>query len=306
VQGHRTDAERGAVRPGSTRPSTGSSPEPAPYPSSARVSMSQLSHKALSRAVGPTIRPCTPPAWRPALFTAGIGIVLGFAAISTPGAAELHAQESSLQVQGRAVVEVAPDRGRIAFAVETEAETAREAGEANARVMDRVVAAVRGTQIEGIRVETSGYMLHPRYRYVGTDRRQEVAGYTARNTLQVIVDDVEAVGRLVDTALEAGANRVSQLVFEVRDPEPHRLEALRLAVEQARSEAEVMARALGMRLGEPSMVQGGAERPSPVMPYYPGLRMEMAMADQPETPVEAGMQSVSANVSITYRLHPDR
>jgi len=269
--------------------------------------MSQLSDITLTRAVGPTHRPGTPPTRRPSPFTAGLGAVLLFAMSSLPGAAELRAQESSLQVQGRALVEVAPDRGRIAFAVETEAETAREAGDSNARVMDRVVAAVRGTQIEGIRVETSGYILQPRYRYVGTDRRQEVAGYTARNTLQVIVDDVEAVGRLVDTALEAGANRVSRLVFEIRDPEPHRLEALRLAVEQARSEAEVMARALGMRLGEPSMVQGGAERPSPVMPYYPGLRMEaMAMADQPETPVEAGMQSVSANVSITYRLHPDR
>ncbi len=229
-------------------------------------------------------------------------LLLGALLAGAPAAA----QETTLQVQGEGVVEVAPDRARISFAVETEAETAREAGEANARVMDRVVTALRESGIEGIRIETSGYMLQPRYRFVGTDRRQEIAGYSARNMVQVIADEVEEVGRIVDTALDAGANRVQQLVFEVRDAEPHRLEALRLSVEQARGEAEVMARALGMRLGDPSRVQGGAQRPSPIMPGVFMRTEAMAMADQPTTPVEAGTQRITASVSITYRLHPER
>ena len=216
----------------------------------------------------------------------------------------LAAQDSTLEVRGTGEVEVSPDRARISFAVETEAETAREAGEDNARLMDEVVSALRATGIEPLRIESMGYQLQPRYRTVGDQRLREIAGYTARNTLVVIADDVDAVGRLVDTALQAGANRVAGLGFEIRDAEPHRLEALAQAVDRARSEAEVMARALGMRLGQPSSVQGGAERPSP-RPMMAMARMEMA-TDAPTTPVEAGLQTVTAQVTITYRLHPDR
>lgn len=224
-----------------------------------------------------------------------------FLAGHAPGIAS---QDSTLQAQGSGEVEVAPDRARISFAVETEATTAQEAGQENARLMDRVMAAVRQAGPSEMRVETLGYQLEPRYRFVGDERRREIAGYTARNTLQVIVDEVELVGPLVDAALGAGANRVANLAFEIRDPEPHRLEALRQAVEQARGEARTMAEALGMRLGAPSRVQGGAERPTP-RPVPLAFRMEAAAVDAPTTPVEAGLQRITASVSITYQLHPE-
>ncbi|CAN5768493.1 SIMPL domain-containing protein [soil metagenome] len=215
----------------------------------------------------------------------------------------LAAQETTLNVSGSAFVEVAPDRARIAFAVETEAEGAREAGEANARLMDQVIRALRGTGIADLRIETSGYTLSPRYAPRQGNDPQRIAGYTARNSVQVIVDDVDAVGRLVDTALEAGANRVAGMSFEVRNTEPHRQEALRLAIAAARGEASAMAEALEMRLGHPITVQGGAEFPQPRMQFRGGADMAMAMEAAP-TPVEAGLQRVSANVSIQYRLHP--
>jgi uncharacterized protein len=241
------------------------------------------------------IRPVRSPV--PLFLPLLLPLVLGGAPVPA------QAQDSVLEVQGRGEVEVSPDRARIVFAVESEAPTARDAGEANARLMDGVISSVRGLGVEGLRVETSGYTLVPRYGQ-DADRRREIVGYTARNTLQVVADDVDAVGRLVDTALDAGANRVAGLGFEVRDPEPHRREALRRAVESARSEAQAMAEALGLRLGTPTRVQGGAERPP--IPFFPQVaRMEAMAMDAPTTPVEAGIQTVSASVSITYRLHPD-
>ncbi len=220
----------------------------------------------------------------------------------SPSRAEAQ-QQSTLNVSGEGVVEVSPDRARIVFAVETEAEGARETGEANARLMDRVISALRGTGIPDLRIETSGYSLTPRYAPRRDSEPQRIAGYTARNTVQVIVDDVEAVGRLVDTALEAGANRVAGLTFEIRDPEPHRQEALRRAVAKARGEAEVMAEALGMRLGDPITVQGGAQVPMPR--GLSAMRGDVMMAmEAAPTPVEAGLQNVTANVTIQYRLYP--
>jgi len=212
-------------------------------------------------------------------------------------------QESTLNVNGVGSVDVAPDRARLVLAVETEAGTAREAGQENAARMERVMAALRGAGVPNLRIETSGYSLSPRYATQRVSEPQQIVGYTARNQIRVVVDDPEVLGGLIDRALEAGANRVASLNFEVRDPDPHRREALARAIAQARLEAEAMASALGMRLGDPISVQGGAEVPSP---RFESQRFELALAYDAgaPTPVEAGVQTIQARVSIQYRLHP--
>ncbi|HSR41957.1 MAG TPA: SIMPL domain-containing protein [Longimicrobiales bacterium] len=202
-----------------------------------------------------------------------------------------------VQVSGTAQVDVPVDRARVRFAVETEAPDARTAVERNAELMDAVLAALRGLDVEGLDLETQGFELQPQY-----DRRQgenpTIRAYRARNHVAVTVDDVEAVGRVIDAGVAAGANRIASLSFEARDTEAARLEALRRAVEEARRQAEAMAAALGLPLGPPLEVNGGARVPSPE-PYM--ARMEMAQA-APSTPVEAGDQTISASVTIKYRL----
>lgn len=214
-----------------------------------------------------------------------------------------------LVVRGRGEVEVDPDRARVSFAVETEAGSAREAAEENARSMTRVLEAVRsaGGELPGFRVGTSGYSLTPRYQTPSESRLREIAGYTARNHVVVTVDRVDEVGRLMDAALQSGANRMAGLQFTVRDPEPHREAALREAVRKARSEARIMAEALGMRLGPPIHVDGGAELPTPrPMAELVLARAAFADAPPPPTPVEAGTQTVTAQVTIRFRLEPPR
>ena len=60
-----------------------------------------------------------------------------------------------------------------------------------------------------------------------------IDGYTATNVVQVETDDLEGVGRLIDVAIEAGANRVQQLSFGLKDDQPVRAEALREATVRA-------------------------------------------------------------------------
>jgi uncharacterized protein YggE len=212
-----------------------------------------------------------------------------------------------LVLTGTAEVEAEPTRARIVFAVETEGRTARAAGEANADLMTAVSAAIRsaaGTS-PGFRLETSGYSLTPQYGPYREGRNAEIIGYIARNTIRVRLDVVDQSGTLIDAALGAGANRVAGLGFEVRDPEPYRHEAVRLAIARARSEAEVMAAALGMRLGPPLEVQGGADFFPPPQPYMArGDMMMMEAAAAAPTPVESGMQTVTARVTIRFRLDP--
>lgn len=207
-----------------------------------------------------------------------------------------------LEVSGTGRVRVAPDRTRITFAVETEDSTASGASVENARRMGRVHEALQELDAPDLTLETFGYDLQPRYGRPepGQGGSRRIEGYRATNLVRVTVDEVEGVGRILDAAIAAGANRTTGLAFEATDTEEARREALRLAVDDARSKAEAIAGALGVELGPPLEVTGGADSPPPPRPF----RVEAMAQATPETPVEAGEQTLSASVTIRYRLAP--
>jgi uncharacterized protein YggE len=238
----------------------------------------------------------------PALL-AGL-MAAGYAAGTPPAQAQMPAQEAAdpvpfVQVNGSATVEVSPDRARVRFAVETEGASARDASTRNAERMDAVITAVRGTRLPGLEVETSGYDLQPQYGRQDRQGAPMITGYRATNHVLVTVDDVSAAGRLIDVAIEAGANRVASLTFEARNTDAARREAITLAVREARLQAEAMASALGVSLGAALEVHGGAQMPGPRPPQY--MRMEAAAMDV-STPIEPGQQSVTASVTVKFRL----
>lgn len=238
-----------------------------------------------------------------ALWVAAVGSLAGCA----PAAAQAQdADPAFLQVSGTAEVGVPSDRAHISFAVVTEAETAEAAARENADRMDAVIAALRATGAAGLRIETWGYDLQPRYsrQTRADDPAPRIVGYRASNNVRATVDDVDAVGGLIDAGVSAGANRVTSLQFEARDTEAARQEALRQAVAKARQEAETMADALGVPLGPPMEVQGGAQPPPPRPVPFMEARMAMDQAQAP-TPIEAAEQVVRAQVTIKYRLLVD-
>jgi uncharacterized protein YggE len=233
-------------------------------------------------------------------------LLAGALSALVPAAASLDAQTTEtppfIQVSGSAQVFVPSDRARLNFAVVTEAPTAAEAATRNSEQMEATMRALRATGAAGLRIESWGYDLQPRYaRQTTPDQPPRIVGYQAINNVRVTVDDVSAVGALIDAGVSAGANRVTSLSFEARNTDAARAEALRQAVQNARSQAEAMAAALGVPLGPALEVQGGAQAPvPPPMPYMRDMAMEVqAMAP---TPIEATEQGVSAHVTIKFRL----
>jgi len=207
----------------------------------------------------------------------------------------------TIQVSGQAQIQVPADRVRISLSVETEAASAREASQLNAARMEAVMEALRRTGVRGLEIETFGYSLSPEYRYPNREdpSRQTISGYRALNNIRVTAGDVDAAGAILDAGIGAGANRVVDLRFEATDTREARLQALREAVQTAREEARTLAEAMGVSLGPPLEVQGGA---SPGEPRVLARAAMFAEAAAAPTPIEAGAQTVSANVTILYRI----
>ena len=248
----------------------------------------------------------------PALLLACGGASAGAQSVGSPGgglpgngpgpaapAREAPADTGVVRVSGSAEVTVAPDRARVTFAVEG----AAEASEGNAGTMQAVLQAIREADVPGLELETFGYSLQPVYSSRTEDGRrvQRIEGYRARNNVVATISDTEGVGGVIDAAVRAGANRIAGIDFYASDTDAAREEALRRAVERATSQARTMAEALGRTLGAPVDVQGSADVPT----YRPrAMGMEMVQAARADTPIEAGDQTVSARVTVTFALGP--
>jgi uncharacterized protein YggE len=203
-----------------------------------------------------------------------------------------------VEVSGSASVSVPTDQAQVSFAMETRGQSAAAAASANADAMDRVLNALRRAGLPGLDLETFGYSLQPEY---STDQQRvrSIVGYVSNNNVRATIDDVDQVGRVIDVAIGAGANRVANIAFSATDTEDARAEAMAQAVRNARAQAEVMAEALGYRLGAPLEVHGGVNQPMPRPMTYD---IQLSAARAAPTPIEAGDQTVDANVTIRFAL----
>jgi uncharacterized protein len=204
----------------------------------------------------------------------------------------------SIRTAGEAVVSVKPDRVIIDIGVVTQASTAQAAAAQNAAGLDAAMRALKNAAGPGAQIKTVAYSLDPNYRYP-RQGQAEIAGYTARNVVQVTTDDLSAAGKIIDAATESGANTVQRLQFTLKDDQAAQAQALREAASRARAAAEVLASALGVKIVRLlSAEQGGVSRPQPLM----GVAQLMSSPAAPPTPVAPGTIEIRAAVTLTFEI----
>lgn len=201
----------------------------------------------------------------------------------------------NIVVAARGEATVTPDRATLHIAVETRSSNAAAAASQNAQIQQRVIAAVRALGIANEQISTTSYNISPEYRY-DPNRAPQLIGYRASNTVVVDVRRIDQVGPVIDAAVGAGANVVSSLQFYSSQAESARRDALARAMEIARRDAEVMARAAGGGLGTLLEASVGAY----MRPPQPPIPMMAAARDMAETSISPGEQTLVVDVMTRW------
>jgi uncharacterized protein YggE len=118
--------------------------------------------------------------------------------------------------------------------------------------------------------------------------------------VQVELRDLEQLGALLERAVDAGVNQVNDPVLDSSKRKALEREAMARAVEDARLNAETLARAAGVKLGAVRSLNGSAS--APPMPMY---RQQAVMADAamaPEASYQPGEMKFTATVNVEYDL----
>jgi uncharacterized protein len=227
-----------------------------------------------------------------------------FALLAALAAVPAEAQDAPgpprIVVTGEGEAALKPDLAVLSLGTLSEAATAAEALDANARTMAAVVAAVKAAGVADRDVQTAGIQISPRYEYAersdGTQEGRLVA-YQVTNTVAVRVRAIERTGEIIDKAVAEGANNGGGISFSNDDPKPALAEARRRAVADAVEKARTLAEAAGVGLGRVTEISDTVSASPPVP-----MMLKAAGAARDATPVEAGENSYSVQVNMTFEL----
>jgi uncharacterized protein len=207
-----------------------------------------------------------------------------------------------IAVTGRGEVKVSPDRATIQVSVQTRAATAAAAAAENATKQQSVLTALRALGLGSDQLSTINYNVYPEQRYE-QGKEPVIVAYNVTNTILVDVRKLSQVGPVIDAALSHGANMITSLQFYASNTEVARRGAIATAIEKARADAEAAAQAAHGSLGTLLEINIGAYSPPPPRPMMMS-RIAGAVAQMDATPINAGEETLSVEVSTRWRFIP--
>jgi len=212
-----------------------------------------------------------------------------------PPASLTNSAAKTIQVTGTGTVSASPDQAILYLAVQTQAATATQATSDNAVAMANVIAALTRAGIDNNSIQTVSYTLTPTYsNSVNQSVPPTIIGYIAENSIQVTVNDLGSIGKILDQVISAGANEVQGVSFTLSSSTLAKIQtqALQLALTDADGQAKALATTLGVTIVGPISVTPGYE-------FQPTNYNRFAAASA-LTPIQSGTLQVTATAQVTY------
>lgn len=232
-----------------------------------------------------------------------IGVVL--LAASMMRAAPASAQQPSapsfpparIIVTGSGSVTVPPDYAEIASGVTTQAKTAKEASDANAKAMAALNAALKADGIAADDIQTLRFAVSPVYGPPQQNAPPKLVGFSVSNELGIKVRQIAKVGEILDSLIQAGATDSGSVQF-LHSNMSHALDRARqAALADAQRKAALYAQSAGLKLGGVAWI---TEVPAyaPPSPMMAGR----AYAAAAPVPITAGTDTLSVQITAGFEV----
>lgn len=246
----------------------------------------------------------------------GVVLILALAVNLSPIVNQATAQETTpfpsrekvISVTGIATTSVDPDRLVVQFGVETQEKTAKASLDSNSQSMSNVVNAIMGVGITEDELSTTRINISPIYDYYNEPqgkRTQELVGYRVSNILMVKTKSLDKAADIIDSAVEAGANRIDSVYFSLSPQKQTQFKDLLLeeAIKNAKSKAEKALAPLNHKIIGVKAVSLSEFGMPPPMPYLRSFDLAFAESSmKAATPVFTSDQDITTTVSVIFLI----
>jgi hypothetical protein len=207
----------------------------------------------------------------------------------------------TLSVNGTGIVKVAPDIAVMYLSVVTQDPNVSKAWDDNNAKAAAVVAAIEGLGIKADDLRSDFTVVQQqKYDPVNGQPTGELF-YIVTHTLTVTARDLTKVGAILGGAQAAGVNSVGGVSFTLEDPTQAISQARSLAAADARAQADLLAKGMGVKIVRVLTVNDyGASYPVPVDKGYSGAGMGGGGGSS--VPIQVGTWQVTASVSVIFEI----
>lgn len=148
-------------------------------------------------------------------------------------------------------------------------------------------------------IKTTSYRVSPQYFYVKETRKTRIDAYLVTNQVKIRTEKFKSVNNILETALKNGANKIDNLHFYLENKDQVCAELLTEAATKAKTEAEIVAKALGSSIKGIKRVTSSCDssNPRPMRALYDGLS---AKEESAHIPIEAGDLNVNADIYAEF------
>ncbi|MEK7154734.1 MAG: SIMPL domain-containing protein [Patescibacteria group bacterium] len=215
---------------------------------------------------------------------------------SIPISSVVSQKQDFFTVTGEGKVTVVPDIGEISFGITSTGSSVKSAQTSANSVINTITASIKKLGIADKDIKTYGYSIYPQRNYSADANK--IIGYEVSVTITVIVRDLNQINSVIDAATAAGVNRVDGLNLTVDDKRLRDLQqnARELAVKDAKTKAENLAKAAGISLGKIVNVQEGSS-------YQPYLKSALPVAGGGgggDTQIQPGSTDITTSITLFY------
>ena len=205
----------------------------------------------------------------------------------------------TLNVNGLGTTYLTPDVAYIYIGVHNEGATASEVVSANKAQTTAVLDALKKAGVDEKDLRTTNFSIYPSQQY---SPEGSVTGtiYMVDNTVYVTVRNLDGLGTLLDDTINAGANSINSIQFDVADKSAAVKEARAKGVEDAKTQAQELATAAGITLGNIQNISYYDNSPVPMFEGKGGGGG--AMAADTSVSIQPGQLTISVSVNITYEI----
>lgn len=215
---------------------------------------------------------------------------------TVPVTTDPAASTRTVVATGVARVQGVPDVLTMTLGVTSRGRTVGEALDRNTAAASKVMEVLTDGGVDKKDIQTSSFSIGPTY----DDHSGDLNGYQVSNQVTVRLRELAKAGGLIDKAAGAGGDDVVMqgVSFGFDDASDLVAQARAEAVKRARSQAEQLARAAGVELGEVRTITESS------MDVGPVITPEAATKSQADSvPISPGSEEVAVQVSIVYAIH---
>jgi uncharacterized protein len=204
----------------------------------------------------------------------------------------------TINVQGHGDVYITPDVAYIYVGVRSDADEVSDALNKNNAQAQSVAEAVKVQGVDVKDIQTASFNVYPMTDY-GMDGQISRKYYVVENTVYITVRDLSKLGTMLDSVVRSGANTINSISFDVVDKEAALAQARDMAIAKARTEAEAIAKASGVTLGDLQTVN--VYTSTGATPVY-DAKGGMSMSGGAQVPVSAGQLVITADANLVYEI----